>query len=203
MNDNLPYFIYALNHMGRTGIGRKIQGKRGRFVLEKVNAAEKTIYSDTDQRLNSTDATEMLQMAEPGKDQGMNEIKITLETPLRLKYNSRLQAALPFHVLVRAMLRRVSSLFGVYGDKEPDLDYKGLVARAKRVKIVDSRLKWFDWRRYSSRQACSMLMGGMTGSVHYAGKIEEYMPLIDCCAKVHLGKQTTFGLGRLSAEITA
>jgi hypothetical protein len=45
-----------------------------------------------------------------------------------------------------------------------------------------------------------MLMGGMIGSIIYEGKIDEYMPLIDFCSKVHLGKQTAFGLGKIKAE---
>ena len=46
-----------------------------------------------------------------------------------------------------------------------------------------------------------MLMGGMVGSVIYEGKIGEYLPLIDFCSEVHLGKQTSFGLGKIKAEI--
>ncbi|MBW1746401.1 MAG: CRISPR system precrRNA processing endoribonuclease RAMP protein Cas6, partial [Deltaproteobacteria bacterium] len=46
----------------------------------------------------------------------------------------------------------------------------------------------------------SMLMGGMTGSVIFEGKIGEYLPLIEFCSKVHLGKQTSFGLGKIKAE---
>jgi CRISPR/Cas system endoribonuclease Cas6 (RAMP superfamily) len=99
------------------------------------------------------------------------------------------------------MLRRISSLFNYYGDGEPDLDYRGLVRRAEDVRIANSNLKWFDWRRYSNRQDQAMLMGGIVGSVTYMGQIEEYMPLINFCSKIHLGKQTSFGLGKIKAEI--
>ena len=133
--------------------------------------------------------------------EGSFRLKLSMTTPLRLKFENRLKADLPFHVLVRAMLRRVSSLFNYFGDGEPPLDYKGLVDRAKEVRIADSDLKWFDWRRYSFRQDRSMLMGGMTGSVTYEGNIGEYMQLIDFCSKVHLGKQTSFGLGKIKSEI--
>ena len=33
-------------------------------------------------------------------------------------------------------------------------------------------------------------MGGITGSVTYEGNLQEYLPLIEFCEKVHLGKQT-------------
>ena len=77
---------------------------------------------------------------------------LTLMTPMRLKFKNRLKADLPFHVLVRAMLRRVSSLLEYYDGGEPQLDYRGLVKRAEDVKIISSDLRWFDWRRYSFRQ---------------------------------------------------
>jgi len=123
-----------------------------------------------------------------------------IEPPLRLKFENRLKADLPFHVLGRAMLRRVSSLYNCYGDGEPALDYKGLVSKAKTIRIVDTDLVWFDWQRYSHRQDQAMLMGGMTGSITYEGKIGEFLPLIDFCSKVHLGKQTAFGLGKIRSE---
>ena len=121
-------------------------------------------------------------------------------TPLRLKFENRLKADLPFHVMVRAMLRRISSLFNHCGEGEPNLDYRGLVKRAEEIRISDDNLRWYDWRRYSFRQDQSMLMGGVVGSITYEGKIGEYMPLIDFCSTVHLGKQTTFGLGKIEAR---
>ena len=120
-----------------------------------------------------------------------------LETPLRLKFNNRLQADLPFHVLVRAMLRRISTLAAAFDGQEPDLDYKGLVRRAAEVATTENRLAWHDWQRYSSRQQQKMLMGGMTGSVIYEGDIGEYLPLIKFCGESHIGKQTAFGLGKI------
>lgn len=201
VNNNLPYFIYAFDQMGKIGIGKRINRKRGRFALKAVKSGKKTIYSDTDQKLKITDSFKVLPLPDPSNyPESTFNLKLTLETPLRLKFENRLKADLPFHVLVRAMLRRVSSLYNFYGEGEPPIDYKGLVKRAENVRIINSDLKWFDWRRYSQRQDKSMLMGGMVGSVTYEGKIGEYMPLTDFSSQVHLGKQTTFGLGKIKAE---
>lgn len=43
-------------------------------------------------------------------DQRPKEITLTCHTPLRLKYNNQLQDGLPFHIVIRAALRRISSL---------------------------------------------------------------------------------------------
>ena len=98
------------------------------------------------------------------------------------------------------MLRRMSSLFNVWGDGEPVLDYKGLVERAGAVRIHHNALRWFDWRRYSNRRERKMFMGGLMGSVAYEGNLDEYLPLVAFSEKVHLGKNTSFGLGKIRAE---
>ena len=132
-----------------------------------------------------------------------NWLRQNLETPLRLKFDNRLQAELPFHVLVRAMLRRVSGLLACHGSGEPALDYPGLVQGAQGVATVRADLSWFDWKRYSSRQDRQMLMGGMLGSVVYENVPAAYLPLVDFCQAVHLGKQTAFGLGKVRSQVEA
>ncbi len=223
-NSSIPYFIYAFDQMGKIGIGKRINGKRGRFVLKEVKKEKKTIYSDKDQKLDLSDSAQDLNLLEPGvfptkrtivrrgkkierplpedgdiKDPEIR-IRVTLKTPLRMKFDNKIHADLPFHVLARAMLRRVSSLLNTWGDGEPDLDYRGLVERATGVRNIDNSLRWFDWKRYSNRQERKMFMGGMMGSVTYEGKLNEYLPLLDFCEKVHLGKNTSFGLGKIKVQ---
>jgi len=200
-NHNLPYFIYAFEQMGKIGIGKRINGKRGHFSLEEVKSGDKSIYSSSDQTLKAEKPFTLTLKDMEGFPQSTFRLRLNIITPFRIKFENRLKADLPFHVLVRAMLRRMSSLLNSYGDGEPSLDYRGLVKRAKEVKIVDEDLNWFDWRRYSFRQDKAMLMGGMIGYVTYEGDMGEYMPLIEFCSQVHLGKQTTFGLGKIKAEI--
>ena len=202
MNSNLPYFIYAFEQMGKIGIGKKIEGQRAQFTLEEVKTGEHTIYNSNDRQITLSNSPETLSLNGPGKyPEDSFRLRVSLETPLRIKYHNRLKADLPFHVLVRAMLRRISSLCVCYGDGEPDLDYKGLVKRADDIGTDASKLGWYDWRRYSFRQDKSMLMGGITGYVDYEGKIGEFMPFIDFCQRAHIGKQTTFGLGKIKAEL--
>jgi hypothetical protein len=201
-NNYLPYFIYAFEQMGRIGIGRKINGNRGRFVLESVRHDDATIYSSSDKKLRKNDELKKLGLTfpeNPGKTSQL--LNIIMETPLRLKFDNRFQAELPFHVLVRAMLRRMSSLMNAFAGGEPNLDYRGLVKKAESIEIKENNLSWYDWQRYSFRQDKKMLMGGMTGNVIYSGDISEFLPLIAFCEKVHLGKQTTFGLGKIKTEM--
>lgn len=200
-NLNLPYFIYAFEQIGQTGIGKRINGKRGRFTLEEVRTETEPIYSGTDNKLRLGEAFNKISIKAPEcSSENLSRLTLHMITPMRLKFENRLKAELPFHILVRAMLRRVSSLFESYGDGEPDLDYRGLVKKAEDVRIVEDHLQWYDWKRYSFRQEQAMLMGGIVGSVTYEGMLGEFMPLVDFCSQVHLGKQTSFGLGKFEAE---
>ncbi|HPC74832.1 MAG TPA: CRISPR system precrRNA processing endoribonuclease RAMP protein Cas6 [Syntrophales bacterium] len=196
-NEFLPYFIYALEHIGTLGIGRAREGKRGTFMLDSVVCGERMIYSAHEKKLLDVQpAGELILQSASPCDTGYDRIGIRLITPLRLKYHNSLEGDLPFHVLIRAALRRVSSLMQYHGGGEPELDYRGLVKRACDVTVRHSNLRWYDWRRYSNRQESEMLMGGLIGDILYEGRIGEFLPLLRFCEEVNLGKQTSFGLGK-------
>lgn len=198
-NEYLPYFVYAFQQMGRIGIGKSVAGRRPGFTLLRVMSSSETLFDAQEGSLKKAQVSDLELEETPETAPSETEIIIRIETPLRLKFQNRLHADLPFHVLVRGMLRRISSLNAWFGDGEPDLDYRGLVDRAGSIQTVSSTLRWFDWRRYSNRQDQAMLMGGITGEVSYAGGLAEFAPLIRYCEKVHVGKATTFGLGKIRA----
>jgi len=200
INKKIPYFIYALNEMGSIGIGKKINRHRGKFELETVSTGGKIIYDSSRQKIfHQTNGR--LNFLEENKIGEKVKLKLILETPLRIKFQNRLKAELPFHILVRTMLRRLSSLLECYGNGEPDIDYHGLVKKAENVKIIKNNLKWFDWKRYSSRQNEKMFIGGITGTIVYEGKLGAYLPMLEFCSKTHIGKQTAFGLGKFCFEV--
>lgn len=202
INYHIPYVIYAIKHMGRIGIGKSVNGERGRFVLDMVKEGENLIYSKDTDTIDVSKPLGSLNFNN-SNDYPDEEMRLVMEflTPFRVKHRNRLEESLPFHVLVRAMLRRASSILNQYGEGEPQLDYRGLVQRAQGIRIVDSNISWFDWRRYSTRQDRAMLMGGITGSITYQGFIGEYLPLVEFCSKLHIGKQTSFGLGKYKYHI--
>jgi hypothetical protein len=198
-NDHLPYFVYAIDQMGRIGIGKRISGKRAQFLLKQISVGSRIIYDSSEKKLIKADLESLSLdgLIKEGDNRPISRISMELRTPLRLKSENRFQADLPFHTLVRAALRRVALVNNHFGDGEPVLDYGGLVGRAEKVETENSTLRWFDWKRYSNRQEQSMLMGGLVGEVTYRGDLSEFVPLLRYCEKVHLGKATTFGLGQI------
>lgn len=195
-NNYLPHIVYAVERMGQGGLGKGGREGQGCFHLRAISSSGVTVY-DGERKVIETDRPPtQLQLADP-PSRPVLTLTIHLLTPLRLKHHNHLQAELPFHLLIRAALRRISTLTEAYGNGEPDLDYRGLVRRAEAVTIRHSNCRWVDLRRYSNRQKSGMLMGGVLGSVTYEGELTEFLSLLRFCEQVNLGKQTAFGLGRI------
>ena len=103
---------------------------------------------------------------------------------------------LPFHVFLQRLLGRISSLSYFHCGESLEMDFKDFIAQATLVEITKSRLSWYDWTRYSSRQDRRMKLGGLLGSVTYSGELEPFLPFIALGQYVHVGKNATFGLGK-------
>ncbi len=203
VNQSLPYFVYAFEQTGKIGIGKRINGRRANFTIETVKTGSDVIFNKNDQQINQPQETDALTLTSSAdQPQDVFRVTVRLQTPLRLKHDNRIKADLPFHILLRAMLRRVSSLFACYVGNEPALDYKGMIQRAGSITTVASDLHWHGWQRYSNRQKQRMPLGGVVGSVTYEGAFAEYLPLMDICSKVHIGKNTSFGLGKIDFDLT-
>lgn len=210
-----PYFIVALREMGDGGIGRG----RGRFRLASITAeppsgagAALTVYDGAAGKVLAADATltgeavtARARAAWGGAVQGgpagagaALRFRLRFETPTRLKFDDRLQPRPEFHILVRSLLRRLSSLAYFHHGFELDLDFRGLIERAAGVRLVADRTGWVDWERYSSRQDERMKLGGLVGEAVYeapAAAWSEFLPLLALAEFTHIGKNVTFGLG--------
>ena len=194
--DYLPYFIYTFDELGRMGIGK---GK-GKYQLEEVRSRgdpkkEDTIYSSKDKILRNLYGTVKIQDLEPS-DLSPSILSLTFLTPTRLKFDVRLSPTLEFHILFRNLLRRISLLSYFHCGEELNLDFKGLIESSKNITVEKENLSWFDWERYSNRQETKMKMGGFMGSITFEGDLEEFLPFVQLGEYVHVGKGTSFGLGK-------
>jgi hypothetical protein len=121
-------------------------------------------------------------------------------TPTRLKFDGKLSPTLEFHILIRNLLRRISLLYYFHCGEELNLNFKGLIEEAKGVKVQQENLQWFDWERYSNRQETRMMMGGFIGYIVLQGHFEPFMPFLMLGEHIHVGKGTSFGLGKYKVE---
>lgn len=213
-----PYFVVALREMGERGIGRG----RGRFRVARITAEPPPgareappVYDGAAGTVLAGDAAltgeQVVARAlaawgaaspagAPAAPAAPRRVRLRFETPTRLKYDDRLRDRPEFHVLVRNLLRRLSSLAYFHHGFDLDLDFRGIIARAAAVRLVAGRTRWVDWERYSSRQDERMRMGGLVGEAVYeapAAAWSEFLPLLALAEFTHVGKNVTFGLGRV------
>lgn len=195
--DYLPYFIYTFHELGKTGIGKG----RGRYKILKVLKSDKengvSVYSHTEKviRQQPPDRIFISEDFKPTNSKGILSLRFL--TPVRIKYKRDLVVKPEFHILIRNLLRRLFLLYYFHcEDKKLEWNHREIINHSESVEIESSSLRWFDWERYSSRQDTRMKLGGLIGEITYSGNIEPFMPLIKAGEILHMGKNTSFGLGK-------
>ncbi len=210
----LPYFIYTFDLLGKNGIGRG----RGRCQLRDVytvspHGDNTLIYCSKTRKVESfskecIDLSQSILAIVEEKvpcpvHNDPEEITLRFLTPTRLKYGGKLTIDLEFHVFVRQLLRRLFLLKQYYckdnsaDDRLPGEGYhRILIDKAHTASIKESNLRWHDWERYSRRQDTRMKLGGFVGDIVYKGAISPFYPFIEAGKILHVGKGTSFGLGK-------
>ena len=196
INQNLAYFIYAFDQMGKIGLGKYIKGRRARFSLESVLHNNETVYKKQTTNITTPENLPVLSLI-PENIKEKRSLKIKIITPLRITGKPAGKPNLPFPVLIKSLIRRTTSLLNTYGDGEPELDYSDIAKLAQNIKTTENQLFWFDWKRYSARQERKMFMGGLTGCIEYKGDMTPFIPFFEMAQIVHAGKNTAFGLGKI------
>ena len=198
----LPYLVYAVMEMSRRGLGAdRAQFELAQVLLIDSGGEKQRIYSSDSQRIttpaNSAIGLNDLIRARLDELRSNGSMKVRFVTPTRIRVDGELQAGMSFELLVRNLLRRVSLLCAVHGGSQLELDYRGLIERARSVKTVSSRLRWSDWERYSNRQQTKMKLGGFMGEIEFESRAtQEFLPLIVAGELLNVGTGTSFGLGR-------
>lgn len=199
----VPYFVFAFERLGRTGLGRR----RVRCGLSRVEASLDgsvwELYSSEDRALRASEpfcASVALSLGEPPSGEApVATERVTLEfvTPARMVYQERLARTPEFHVVVRNLLRRVAHLSYFHCGGDPSgVAFREWIAQACRVRLVSHDLRWYDWERFSGRQQTRMILGGLLGHVTFEGNLVPFIPLLRLGEITHVGKGTSFGLGR-------
>ena len=196
----LPYFIYTFDELGKMGIGKG----RGRYCLTRVSTGshsggngQKEIYLGEKKVLKGGyKAIAWKDIIHKNGFSGKNELKLVFLTPTRIKFQEDLVVDLEFHMLIRNLLRRISTLSYFHCGSELDIDFKQLIKDAEKIETKNRSLSWQDWERYSNRQETRMKMGGFVGGISFQGDLEQFLPFIALGEYIQVGKGTSFGLGK-------
>ena len=125
-------------------------------------------------------------------------VDIHCETPLWIERRGRLVRDLDLRTLVASTARRVTVLSRLYGSWSSDEDeqMRELVAKAAAVPS-QARLKPLRWERQRTDREEAQPLRGLLGELRAVGPVGELLPLLGAAEVVHVGKGTSFGLGRV------
>jgi len=187
----LPYIVLTFSELGRKGLGRT----RVKYDLLSVETIYgETIYDAHTKTFCSRESTVKLSFDE--NIERIKEVKIKFLTPTRIKTEGRYTKDLSFATLTKAILRRLAALFLFYADRKLDCAFEEIIKEAERVSTKSSSLRWVDVERFSTRQKARMKLGGVVGEVVYQGELTKFYPILKVGEYIHVGKNTTFGLGK-------
>jgi hypothetical protein len=209
----LPYFVLAFQALGRRGLtNERIRADLCQVVAVEAASNEHVPLwqAESLRRDWMTAGRWQAEDLYPTPHKTISTLTLHFRTPTRLKHNGRfVEKAPPFHVVVRTLLRRVSSLSYFHAGERWETDYQGWIARAQQVEMTDAHVSWVDWERYSTRQQQPMNLGGIVGRVTYGGDastelgtgLAPFLPLVRLGELIHVGKGAVFGNGQYAVEI--
>ncbi len=190
--DYLPHFIYAFSELGRRGVDRG----RGRFQLVEVKSNKKAVYSSSKRALR-TDYEVMTGDEILSRSlKGVKKLEVRFLTPTRIRSDSEPTSHIDFPSIIRNLIQRISLLSYFHCGEEMDEDLRGMTERAKKITLESSELSWYDWERFPKKQRKKLKLGGFIGAARFSGDLDEFLPYLFAGELVHIGKGTSFGLGR-------
>jgi hypothetical protein len=198
-----PYFLEAFKKLGTKGIGPG----RGRFRLARAWAIDplgpwETLVYDgqTDALRNEILISAVADIERVAERLPSDQVTIHFVTPMQLKYKGEFVRQPAFHVLVRTILRRLSSLSYFHCGSRWEIDYRGIIEAAKEVDAVKANVGWEAWERVSGRQGRRLSMGGVVGDMTYVGPIDRFRAILVAGMVVQVGKGTVFGNGQFQIQ---
>jgi len=224
--DYVPYIFFALQRAGKNGLFRE----RIPFHVTDVRYDDSSIYRSEDDidmtcppKIWRYKAVSESTSDHPEKREhdytDSRTVTVKFITPFRLKkkgvYTSDVT---PADIFISAQ-RRVASLIGLYGEKNENESRNGHNLEEdrfpsaagikiqpedldKRFHILEKKISWEDRSYYSGRQKQAMKLGGAAGHISWYGQMHPYeCRLLEAAELFHIGKNVSFGLGKIEAEV--
>jgi len=200
-----PYVFLTIKELGNEGFGiRNEDGQRGRYEIKEVNESmpdgtERNIYNSESPNkwvpLKGFYLEDIIEEAE------VRTCKLKFESPVRLKKDGRIAQFADFRLLIRSIITRVNALSYFFGDRTIDTDIKELLEEADKVSVSKCNTRFIDFKWHSGRQKTNIMLGGLVGEVEYRGNISPFYPFLKVAEVLGVGKNTTFGFGRIKVQI--
>ncbi len=188
----IPYFILALENMGKSGIGKF----RIEMDLKRIVSGQNVVYNGDHQHIVQKFEQIGANYWSGANDTPVSQLELELLTPLRIERLGKIAETIDFELLMRNVYRRLYLLSAFFcgGPHHPDMT--DALTGLDRVKVGVHDVEWQKIERYSGRQHATMNMSGLLGRIVYQGELDAYRSALLAAEYLHIGKWTTFGLGK-------
>jgi hypothetical protein len=186
----LPDILQAFHCLGRSG------AYGGAYALHRV---ESCVDGQTAWSAETPGDWRQPPTWEPPRDCHPARMVIRILTPLRLRVGGRYEENPGFVPVAQALLRRIQFLRVFHGCEDAGW-LSPLYAAADRAILERSALRLCQSQRWSARQERRIPMDGVVGSMTVAGDLGGLAPYFEAGQWLHLGSQTTAGLGMIAVS---
>jgi len=203
----LPFFVASIRQLGEIGIGQNY----GKYDLKKIqvfnlleNRTTNEININGEAKYDENDGSiSFLELFDKFEEENNSaeEVAVSIVTPFRMKRLRTEGWHFYFRSLVKNILTRLANLALAYSDYEEFLYFPDVLFEAGKIRTIKENLIWEDWRHPSIMQKHpDSHNGGYYGEVTYQGNAANFMPILRLGELIHIGKNTSYGLGRILVE---
>ena len=188
----LPLSIFAWQRALQQGLGKeRSRARLLNVVVEPNQPHAQAVYNALE-----GNAVQAYQASVPPMLAQTDSLTLQFVTPLRIqKQGTILSREMTARDVLGALLRRYFLLLEFHGEDYHAPDFAALIAQAQQV-ACEVDLRWCDWQRYSDRQQQAMNLGGVLGRVVLRGDLSAFLQMLQAGQWLHIGKETTFGMGQ-------
>jgi hypothetical protein len=220
--------VFAFDELGRVGIGQGRSRYRVEEVCSVSGATTTSVFSGSTKRFfGPGQRVTFEELWQPNVV--AQTIEVEFLTYARVVRQGHLRSSLDFPLLFGTLLRRMAllmythcaggtlrlpaghsidavSVLRYFYDRASQVPADRSAIReafrmAEQVAIDHHHLRWEDWERYSTRQDTRMKLGGLLGTICYTGAVGTFLPYLRMGEYIHVGKNTTFGLGQMALRV--
>lgn len=190
------YIIETFRQLGSRGIGKQ----ELRYALVRVWNMQNgnDLFKDGEFTQADPEVRDIKPWGFPEYTVGQCRVRLT--SPLRIRERKRWAFSPTPRQIVKFSLLRITRLENLYGHPEHQNYFSEILKAAERIKLVSSELSIEERRRFSSRQNARQTFLGVIGDQMWEAVDGSIVKLIAAVGSFGIGKNTTFGFGRITCE---
>lgn len=132
--------------------------------------------------------------------QNIRQVLLRTRTPLRIRRDGVLLERVDFPTIIRNITRRMEAIAAQYGGFVDQKEVERIQALSAEISVVQNHLEMRRLARYSSRLDEKMDFSGLMGLMRFEGELSPFVPWLYGAQTLHIGRNTTFGMGRVEVE---